>query len=53
MQPGSLDMNGQTGVMGQRKPQMYAGLASWFHLLTPPSDYEGEAAEVLGLLEAT
>jgi SAM-dependent methyltransferase len=31
---------------------MYGKLAAWFHLLTPPSDYRDEAAEILALLEA-
>jgi trans-aconitate methyltransferase len=31
---------------------MYGRLADWFHLLTPPSDYEDEAAEVIELLRA-
>lgn len=25
-------------------PEMYAELASWFHLITAPADYEEEAA---------
>ena len=29
---------------------MYDGMAAWFHLLTPPSEYEGEAAFALELL---
>jgi hypothetical protein len=31
---------------------MYGQLASWFHLLSPPSDYVDEAAEIVSLLEA-
>jgi SAM-dependent methyltransferase len=31
-------------------PLMYGQLAAWFHLLTPPGDYAGEAAEVETLL---
>lgn len=29
---------------------MYGELAPWFHLLTPPEEYAGEAASVLRLL---
>jgi hypothetical protein len=29
---------------------MYGGLAPWFHLLTPPAEYDGEAAFALALL---
>ena len=28
---------------------MYDGMAPWFHLLTPPAEYEGEAGFALGL----
>lgn len=31
-------------------PTMYGDLAPWFHLLTPPSEYEDEAAEILTML---
>jgi SAM-dependent methyltransferase len=34
------------------RPLMYGDLAGWFHLLTPPSDYVDEAAEVEALLAA-
>lgn len=32
------------------KPLMYTGLASWFHLLTAPKDYEEEAGLYRGIL---
>ena len=31
-------------------PTMYGDLAPWFHLLTPPGEYEDEAAEILTML---
>jgi SAM-dependent methyltransferase len=37
-----------TGVTGLA---MYGDLAPWFHLLTPPEEYAGEAAAILTLLE--
>ncbi|MBP1704683.1 MAG: Methyltransferase type 11 [Chloroflexi bacterium] len=30
--------------------RLYDELADWFHLLTPPADYAGEAAQIYGLL---
>ena len=30
--------------MGPRLPRLYTDLAEWFHLLTPPQNYAGEAA---------
>ncbi len=32
------------------RPLMYGELAPWFHLLTPPDEYAGEAAAILALL---
>lgn len=32
--------------------RLYADLAEWFHLLTAPSDYAGEAAEIVRLAES-
>jgi SAM-dependent methyltransferase len=37
--------------MSSVRPSMYRELAGWFHLLTPPGDYQDEAMEVLRLLE--
>ena len=36
--------------MSKGTPLMYAELAGWFHLLTPPREYADEAAEVRRLL---
>jgi SAM-dependent methyltransferase len=34
-------------------PRLYSGLASWFHLLTPPAEYAGEAAFYRRVLESS
>jgi SAM-dependent methyltransferase len=36
-----------------REPAIYGELADWFPLLTPPEDYEEDAAELLRLLRAS
>jgi hypothetical protein len=36
--------------MAMTAPLMYGELAPWFHLLTPPEEYAGEAAAILELL---
>jgi hypothetical protein len=36
--------------MNAASPGLYGELAPWFHLLTPPEEYAGEAAAVLELL---
>ena len=38
--------------MSEPMPLMYERLAPWFHLLSPPEDYDEEAVELRGLLEA-
>jgi SAM-dependent methyltransferase len=35
----------------EAEPRLYRELASWFHLLTAPADYEEEAGVYLGMLE--
>lgn len=35
------------------RPIMYGELAPWFHLLTPPADYEDDAASVLSILRSS
>ncbi len=48
------DLSGVPMAAGHGQPRMYSELASWFHLLTAPTDYVEEAAQALRLLtEAT
>lgn len=38
------------GAVPQEQPRLYSDLASWFHLLTSPTDYAEEAATYVGLI---
>jgi SAM-dependent methyltransferase len=40
-------------VTGEPQPKLYRELASWFHLLTAPRDYEEEAGVYLDLMDRT
>jgi SAM-dependent methyltransferase len=39
--------------MAPVSPIMYTELAPWFHLLTPPDEYDDDAANILSILEAS
>src|SRR5215204_4107077 len=41
------------GSSQNRVMRLYADLAPWFHLLTQPSDYADEAAQIVRLVEAS
>ncbi|MDQ6794672.1 MAG: class I SAM-dependent methyltransferase [Chloroflexota bacterium] len=48
--PTSANREGRSIITSATRLTMYSNLADWFHLLTPPAEYDDEAASAMALL---